>query len=143
MWRFDFSFSIGMSEIIPNLSKAHDTTDESYIMARLLHFNEKSDENTSVAMILEGCVAVRNYFKMRAFQLADLLDATIRKHAEEKAAYEKQAAAQLEKYKKRCAIYEQALDDLLKENNAQIAANWRNKRSLQFISDRKWRIFNI
>lgn len=133
-----------MSEVITNLSNNHDMADESYVMARLLDFNgNQSDENTSVAMILEGCVAVRNKFKMRAFELADQLDATIAKHAEEKAAYEQQAAAQLEKYQKRCAMYERTLDGLLKENNAQIAANWRNKRTLQSVNDRKWWIFNV
>lgn len=73
-----------MSEVITNLSKAHDTTNQ-------------SDENTSVAMILEGLTFVRNKFKMRAFELADQLDATIAKHTEEKAAYEQQAATQLDK----------------------------------------------
>lgn len=70
-------------------------------------------------------------------RMADKLDTVIAEHAKEKVAYERQTAALLEKHKQKYAIYEQVIDELVKENNAKTAANWRIKQALRHINKRK------
>lgn len=124
---------------LSNGTNNEDMSEESFIMARLLDFNaSQHDENTAVAMVLEGLLAVRNKFKNRAFEMADKLDAVIAEHAEEKRVHEQRTADLLEKYEQKCAMYEQLFDELVKKNNAKVAASFRTKEALRHINERKW-----
>lgn len=75
--------------------------------------------------------------------MADTLDTGIEEHAKEKVAYEQQTAALLSKHKQRCDTYEQVIDELVKENNAKTAANWRNKQALRHINKRNRTTTNL
>ena len=115
------------------------SSDDSFIMTRLLDFNgNQHDEYTSVEMIVDGIACIRNKLKQRVFELADTLDATIAKHAEEKAAYERQAAEKLALWERKCAQLKQALHTLMDDNHVKKAVNWRSQQILRCIHERKF-----
>lgn len=127
-----------MSEAVMDFPNNHEFNDESFIVARLLDFNgNQHDENTAVEMMIEGSVCVRNNLKNLALKMADELDATIAKHAEEKEEYERQAAEKLEALQRKCDAYEQTFNDLVQDSNTKLTVNLRIKQFLRFINDRK------
>lgn len=67
-------------------------------------------------------------------ETADKLDTIIAVPANEK----EPTASMLEKFKQTCVSYEQTIDELAKENNDKVAANWRNKEALRDIGQSKW-----
>lgn len=135
-----FLFEVEMGEAVMDLLDAHEFNgDESLIVAaRFLDFNgNHNDESTSVEMIVDGFERIRNKMKNRLLGLADTLDQTIAKHAEEKALYEQQNEANVEDLQRKLNLIQRTLNDVLKDNNAKSLANRRVNQFLWLIRERK------
>lgn len=70
-------------------------------------------------------------------EMANKLDVNFAEHAEETEAYGQQTGAKLGKFKQKCVLYEQALNELVEENKSKIAVNQRNKEALRNMDESK------
>lgn len=130
---FEFLFTIEVSEVT--------MSDAWSILSRLHDSNvDQKDENMKIGMILEAHASIRNKLKQYALDLAEKLDATIAKQAEEKAAYQSHVQEKIDIYRKKCEKYERVLDDLVKSEISITMESWKNELELRSINKRMWTI---
>lgn len=126
-----------MTDAMLDLSINQDCEHDSMIMT-LLDFNgNQTDENTQAEMILDGWVHMRNKLKTRLLDVADKLDAEVKKHSEEMALYRQQAEDKCEELNRKIFSIEHVISELMKGNNEKMEMNRQAKAFFQTIHDRK------
>lgn len=126
-----------MSEVIMNLFNNFEG--ETFnVIQRMVDVNSTHrDENVKVEMIVEAFGLVRQQMVNYSLALADALDATIAKHAEEKAKLEHEFGEQMDKLKRKCNQMNETLKKLKLDNRSKNTTNHQIENFLQYISDRK------
>lgn len=127
-----------MSDVIANLFNGFEANfdDDTLIVDQFLDFNgNQTDENAKVHMNIEALAGVRRILTTKIFKLADTLDATNAKHAEEMATIQEEHADQLNVWKQKCTEYEMLIEKLQKDNDTQSAKNHQFIDFLKSICD--------